>query len=61
MLTKPGTRPFASGGFTDVWRIIDENDHNRVFAVKSFRVYEHDPVERIHKVRNLSVRGSVRG
>lgn len=60
-LTKPGTRAFTSGGFADVWRVIDENDHNRVFAVKSFRVYEHDPIERINKVQNLSIRNFFRG
>jgi len=49
-LTKPGQRPFASGGFSDVWRVADEKDRDQVFAVKSLRVYEVDPVETINKV-----------
>jgi len=49
-LTKPGNRPFASGGFADVWRLTDEETQDQVFAVKSLRVYEVDPVEKINKV-----------
>ena len=49
-LTKPGQRPFASGGFSDVWRLNDERNQDQVFAVKSLRVYEVDPVEKINKV-----------
>jgi len=47
--TKPGQRPFASGGFSDVWRVSDERNRDRMFAVKSLRVYEVDPVEKINK------------
>ena len=50
-LTKrEGQRPFASGGFSDVWRFTDEKDRNRAFAVKELRVYEKDPIEKINKV-----------
>ena len=49
-LSKSGQRAFASGGFTDVWRLTDETDPKRVFAVKSLRVYDQDPVEKINKV-----------
>jgi adenine specific DNA methylase Mod len=43
-------RLFASGRFSDVWRLTDETNQDQVFAVKSLRVYEVDPVERINKV-----------
>ena len=49
-LSKPGQRAFASGGFADVWRLTDPRDTKVVFAVKSLRVYEQDPVEKINKV-----------
>ena len=54
-LTSPGQRAFASGGFSDVWRLTDENNHDLVFAVKSLRVYEQDPFEKINKVWRFSV------
>jgi hypothetical protein len=49
-LSKPGPRAFASGGFSDVWRLHHEQDPNVTFAVKSLRVYEKDPVDKINKV-----------
>lgn len=49
-LSKPGPRCFSSGGFTDIWKLEDETDRSRIFAVKSFRVCEQDPVENINKV-----------
>ncbi|KAF9649193.1 kinase-like protein [Thelephora ganbajun] len=48
-LSKPGKRPLASGGFADVWRLTDEGNHDHVFAVKSFRVYELDDTDKINK------------
>jgi len=48
-LSKPGQRAFASGGFPDVWRLTDPRDTKVVFAVKSLRVYEQDPVDKINK------------
>ncbi|KAF9789396.1 kinase-like domain-containing protein [Thelephora terrestris] len=44
----PNQRPFANGGFCDVWRIADETD-KKTYAVKSLRVYEEDPVDKINK------------
>ena len=51
-LSKPGPRAFASGGFSDVWRLTHQHNPNMTFAVKSLRVYEKDPVEKINKVRS---------
>ena len=50
-LSKPGPRAVASGGFGDVWRLVDETS-DIAYAVKSLRVYEQDPVEKINKVRS---------
>ena len=50
-LSKPGERPFAPGGFSDVWRLADETN-NTAYAVKKLRVYEQDPVDKINKVRS---------
>jgi hypothetical protein len=36
-------------------------DHDQVFAVKSLRVYEQDPVDKINKVRCPSIRKSIDG
>ena len=46
----PGRLPTSRGGFADVWRLTDEKDANKVFAVKILRVYEEDPVDTINKV-----------
>ena len=53
---KPGKRAFASGGFADVWRISDERNRDKMFAVKSLRVYEKDSTEKINKVGSSSTR-----
>ncbi|KAF9789402.1 kinase-like domain-containing protein, partial [Thelephora terrestris] len=42
-------RPFASGGFSDIWKMVDEANPGCHFAVKSLHVYEGDPIERINK------------
>ena len=54
-LSKPVRRPFSSGGFSDVWKFTEKNN-DRAFAVKSLRIYEQDPIERINKVRGFSAR-----
>lgn len=41
-------RPFASGGFADVWKA--RNDNGQIFAVKTFRVYEEDIPTLVRKV-----------
>ena len=51
-LNRIGPRPFATVGFSDVWRFIHQHNPNMAFAVKSLRVYDKDPVEKINKVRN---------
>ncbi|KAF9646872.1 kinase-like protein [Thelephora ganbajun] len=48
-LSKPGPLCFASGAFSDVWRLTDEDHCDRVFAVKSLRVYELDDTNEINK------------
>ena len=50
MLAEPGQQAFASGRFSDVWRLTGEKNHELVFAVKSLRVRWQDPVEKINKV-----------
>lgn len=46
----PGQIATSRGGFADVWRLTDEKDNRKVFAVKFLRVYEKDPVDKINKV-----------
>jgi len=41
-------RPFASGGFSDVWKARDKN--GRIFAIKHLRTYETDDLTRMKKV-----------
>jgi hypothetical protein len=60
-LSRPRGRSFASGGFSDVWKLTDEEHHDRVFAVKSFRVYEQDPVDKINKVWSFSIHNLAKG
>ncbi|KAF9646793.1 kinase-like protein [Thelephora ganbajun] len=48
-LSGPGKRPFAHGGFADIWRLTDEDNHDHVFAIKSFRVYEPEDTDKINK------------
>ena len=54
-------RPFASGGFSDVWKVTDEKNSDLVFAVKALRVYEQDPIEKINKVWCFSIRDAIEG
>ena len=50
-LTVPGRRPFAQGGFADVYRLTSQwGRRDEFFAVKAIRVSEQDPVEKINKV-----------
>ena len=41
-------RPFASGGFSDVWKARD--DKGEIFAVKHFRTYRGDSLMYVKKV-----------
>jgi len=41
-------RPFASGGFSDVWRARDDDGH--IFAIKNLRTYETDDFTHVKKV-----------
>jgi len=50
-LTTVNKRPFASGGFADVWKARSRD--NQVFAVKSLRVYEVDNFADVKKVLRL--------
>ena len=61
VLIKLGKYPFTNGGFADVWRLADEENHELVFAGKSLRVYERDPFEKINKVRSPSIRNRITG
>ena len=56
----PGQIPVSRGGFADVWRLTDEKDGSKVFAVKSLRVYQEDPVEKINKVWSFTSRTGLR-
>jgi len=47
-LTTVHKRPFASGGFADVWRARSRD--NQAFAVKHIRIYEVDNLEDVKKV-----------
>ena len=41
-------RPFASGGFSDVWKA--RNDDGQIFAIKHLRTYETDDLTHVKKV-----------
>ena len=41
-------RPFASGGFSDVWKA--RNDKGEIFAIKHIRTYERDSIAYAKKV-----------
>ena len=60
-LCQPSQRAFASGGYSDIWRLADKRNPDLVFAVKSLRVYEQDYSETINKVRNFSICDWIRG
>lgn len=49
-LVTPGKikRPFASGGFSDVWKATDGK--GQIFAVKHLRTYETDDLDYMRKV-----------
>jgi hypothetical protein len=57
----PGKQPFASGGFSDVWKLTDKGNHDQAFAVKSLRVYEQDYPDVINKVRGPTIRQRIGG
>ncbi|KAF9647848.1 kinase-like protein, partial [Thelephora ganbajun] len=40
-------RPFASGGFSDVWKA--RGNGGQIFAIKSFRIYELDDLQYLRK------------
>lgn len=44
-------RPFASGGFADVWKA--ENNKGQMFAIKSLRMYQRDDLARAKKVPGI--------
>ena len=50
MLTEPRGEPFRSNHFSDLWKLADVNDLNRVFAVKSFHVLGFHSPEWMNKV-----------
>ena len=60
-LSKPGQQPFASGGISDLWKLTDKKDSDRVFAVKSFHRYEYDPVTPVRLVRTVTPLPRFRG
>lgn len=41
-------RPFASGGFSDVWKA--RNDDGQIFAIKQLRTYESHGLQHVKKV-----------
>jgi len=41
-------RPFASGGFSDVWKA--RGDDGQIFAIKHIRTYETDDLKNVEKV-----------
>lgn len=49
-------RPFASGGFSDVWKA--RNDDGQIFAIKHLRTYETDDLTDAKKVPCLCSSGS---
>ena len=53
LLSRPGPRAFAWGVYCDVWRLSDEQNPKKIFAVKVLRVYEQDPFDKINKVRSF--------
>ena len=44
-------RPFASGGFADVWKARDDN--GQLFAIKNLRTYEVDDLRHVRKVLQI--------
>lgn len=50
-LTEPRGKPFLSNHFSDLQKLANVDDLNRVFAVKSFHVLRHHSPEKMNKVR----------
>ena len=50
-ITTVNKRPFASGGFADVWKARSRN--NQYFALKCLRIYEVDNLVDMNKVLRL--------
>ena len=44
------TRPWEIGPSCDVWKVIDERNPGRVFAMKEMRVWLSDPLEKMNEV-----------
>lgn len=55
-IQKAGDSPIASGGFSDVWSGIydDESEDGRPVAIKVIRLYESDDIRRIKRVIYLA-------
>ena len=51
VIAGPMKRPFASGGYADVWRASDPS--GRIFAVKQLRIYIVDNIEQVKKVPRI--------
>ena len=49
-LTEPRGEPFRSNHFSDLWKLANVDDLNRVFAVKSFHVLRLSSPEKMNKV-----------
>ena len=50
--------PFASGGYSDVWRGSYKEDN---VSIKAFRVYTTDNIKQLTKVLNFSLNDGVKG
>ena len=50
-LTEPHGRPISSGSYFNHWKLTHRDDHDQVFAVKSFCAYARSNAEDIKKVR----------
>ena len=56
-LATTNKRPFAAGGFADVWKARSRD--GQAFAVKNIRVYEVDNLENMKKVLQVCYSVSV--
>ena len=50
-LAEPRGRPISSGSYFNHWKLTHKDDHDQVFAVKSFCAYARFNAEDIKKVR----------
>lgn len=57
-LTTVNKRPYASGGFADVWKARSRD--NQAFAVKCLRIYEVDNLVEMNKVLRLCCQAPTR-